>query len=98
MDYTSTWRVLRHLALQPSDVFVDVGCGKGRVLCCAARQPVAQVIGVDLSAELCREATENARRLRGRQAPIEVVNTFAQDFDYSEATVVYFFDPFGADT
>jgi precorrin-6B methylase 2 len=98
MNYSTIRAVLEHLALNPSDVFVDVGSGKGRVLCCAARYPVREVVGVDLSGAFCRVARENARRMRGRRAAISVHETMAQDFDYSEATVVFMFDPFGAAT
>src|SRR5262245_33205644 len=52
MHYTSIRQVLRRLALESSDVFVDIGSGKGRVLCCAALYPLRAVVGVDLSAEL----------------------------------------------
>jgi SAM-dependent methyltransferase len=98
MSYATVRGVLRHLALGPSDVFVDIGSGKGRVLCLAARQPVKQVIGVELQGNLCRQAEANAARLRGRRAPISVEQTGAQRFDYSSATVVFLFDPFEADT
>jgi cyclopropane fatty-acyl-phospholipid synthase-like methyltransferase len=98
MNYSAIWRVLDHLDLGPSDVFVDIGCGKGRVLCCAARYPVAQVMGVDLSAPLTEEARENARRLRGRRAPVTVHASDATAFDYSQATALFLFNPFGADT
>jgi SAM-dependent methyltransferase len=98
MSYSTIWQILDHLALSPSDVFVDIGCGKGRVLCCAARYSVGQVIGVDLSGPLCAVARENARRLRGRQAPISVHHGLANDFDYSLATVLFLFNPFGEAT
>jgi SAM-dependent methyltransferase len=98
MSYSTIRSILGHLALRPSDVFVDIGSGKGRVLCCAARYPVDKVIGVDLSEPLCAAARENARRLRGRRAPILVHQTLATDFDYSSATVLFLFDPFGAST
>lgn len=98
MSYASIRDVLRHLALDSSDVFVDIGSGKGRVLCCAARYPVKQVVGVDLSDALCRVARENARRMRGRRAPISVEAMEAQRFDYSAATVLFLFDPFGEAT
>jgi SAM-dependent methyltransferase len=98
MNYSTIWPILDHLALDPSDVFVDIGSGKGRVLCCAARYPVRRVVGVDLSEEFCRAARENARRMRGRRAPISVETAKAQDFDYSTATVLFLFDPFGAAT
>ena len=80
-----------------SDVFVDVGSGRGRV-CCAARYTVKQVVGVDLSEALCQVARENARRMRGRRAPISVETSLAQNFDYSAATVLSLFNPFGAAT
>lgn len=98
MAYRTVLGVLDRLALLPSDVFVDIGSGKGRVLCCAARTPVRRVVGVELSADLCRQARLNAARLRGRRAPITVENTPADQYDYSDATVLFLFDPFGPAT
>ncbi|MFG2036672.1 SAM-dependent methyltransferase [Dactylosporangium sp. NPDC048998] len=98
IDYALIDQILRHLALQPSDVFVDVGCGKGRVLCCAARFRVRHVIGVDLSEEFCAQARANAERTRGRRSPVEVHQAFAQEYDYSDCTAFYMFSPFGPDT
>lgn len=98
MSFSTVRLILRHLELQPSDVFVDIGCGKGRVPCCAARHEVKQVIGVDLSADLCQDARANAKRLRRRKAPIVVKTLRAHEFDYSAATVLFMFDPFGAST
>jgi precorrin-6B methylase 2 len=98
ISYANIFSILNHLALGPSDVFVDIGSGKGRVLCCAARYPVERVLGVDLSESLCEAARENARRLRGRRAPISVQASTADHFDYSTATVLFLFDPFGAST
>jgi len=98
MRYTTIFAVLEHLHLTPSDVFVDIGCGKGRVLCCAARHRAKQVIGIDLSDQLCCEARINAQRMRGRRAPIAVETALAQEFDYGPATVLFLFDPFGGTT
>jgi cyclopropane fatty-acyl-phospholipid synthase-like methyltransferase len=98
MGYGTIWRILSHLQLQPGDVFVDIGCGKGRVLCCAARHPIEHVSGVDVSSQLCDAARVNAEHLRGRHAPITIHNIVAQDFDYSDATVLFMYHPFGADT
>jgi precorrin-6B methylase 2 len=98
LSYSTIFRILDHLALQQSDVFVDIGCGKGRVLCCAARYPIGQVIGVELSEPLCDVARRNAQRLRRRRTLITVHHSPATDFDYSSATVLFLFDPFGAAT
>lgn len=97
-NYSTIFSILDHLELGPSDVFVDVGSGKGRVLCCAARYPVQQVAGVDLSDDFCNAARENAKRMRGRSAPISIQASTADAFDYSSATVLFLFDPFGAAT
>ncbi len=97
-NYSGLWKLLRYLALQPSDTFVDIGCGKGRMLCCAGRYSCRYVIGVDLSADLCAQARANARRMRGRRTPIVVQEGYAEKFDYAEGNVFYMFNPFGAAT
>ncbi|WP_433305189.1 methyltransferase domain-containing protein [Actinoplanes sp. CA-030573] len=98
MAYRTIRGILGHLDLRSSDVFVDIGSGKGRVLCCAARRPVRRVVGVELSADLCRQARTNAERLQGRRAPITVENTPADTYDYAGATVLFLFNPFEART
>jgi precorrin-6B methylase 2 len=90
--------VLSQLALRPDDVFVDIGCGKGRVLCCAARLQLARVIGVEISEPLCTIARGNAASMRGGRTRVEVYTAPAQHFDYSCATVVFLFNPFLART
>jgi len=98
MNYSTIWSILDYLALRSSDVVVDVGSGKGRVLCCAAQYPVEQVIGVDLSESLCAIARDNVRKLRRSRAPISIHQCLAHELDYSSATVLFLFDPFGAAT
>ncbi|HET6212878.1 MAG TPA: class I SAM-dependent methyltransferase [Micromonosporaceae bacterium] len=97
-EYSLIEMALTFLGLTDSDTFVDVGCGKGRVVCMAARYPVRAVIGVDLSAEFCAMARANADRMRGRRAPVTIETCWAQRYDYSAATALYLFDPFGPDT
>ena len=96
VPYFQTRKVLKRLDLQPSDIFVDVGAGKGRVLCLAAQHRVRKVIGVEYSSELASIARRNVSRLRGKQSPVEVHSQAAEDFDYSAASVLYFFNPFEA--
>jgi SAM-dependent methyltransferase len=96
VSYADTRRVLRAIDLRPSDIFIDVGAGKGRVLCLAAQIRMRQVVGVEYSAELVRIAKQNVYRMRGKQTPVEICSQAAEDFDYSAATVLYFFNPFEA--
>jgi SAM-dependent methyltransferase len=92
------YQVIRRLLerMQPSsqDTFVDIGCGKGRVLCCAARRPLKKVIGIEVNETLVALARENIRKLRGRRSPVEVVGLGAEQFDYSECTLIYLYNPF----
>ena len=101
----SGWRFLRRALpkheVQPSDVFVDFGCGKGRVLLCAARYPFARVMGVEISARLSEVAQANIERARSRLVcqRVEVVTCDAADFDVpDDMTHAYFFHPFTGDT
>ena len=96
VSYPETRKVLKRLDLQPSDIFVDVGAGKGRVLCLAAQRRVRQVVGVEYSSELVSIARRNVTHMRGKQSPVEVHSQAAEDFDYSAASVLYFFNPFEA--
>jgi SAM-dependent methyltransferase len=95
VDYFIVNQVLGRLALKPDDVFVDIGCGTGRVLCLAARQRVRQVIGVDLSLEMAATAAANVETVRGRRVfKVDVVVADAAEFDYGETTCAYMFNPF----
>lgn len=98
LPYATVFQILDHLCLGPDDVLVDIGSGKGRVLCCAARYRVHEVIGVEVVPQLCDIAERNSLRMRGKQSPIVICNTRAQSYDYAKATVLTFFNPFGAMT
>lgn len=96
--YRRVFRILESLHLGPSDRFVDLGCGKGRVICCASRYCLAEVIGIEDVADLCTIAKENLRCMRGRRAATRIFHGKAEDFEYTECTVVYMFHPFGPQT
>lgn len=96
--YGSIFRILDRLQLRTDDVFVDIGCGKGRVVCCAATLAPRKVVGIDVEASLCEIARANAASLRGRRAEVEIVNLPAQQFDYRECTAIFLFNPFGENT
>ena len=98
IGYSNIEKVLRVMKPGPQDVFCDLGCGMGRILCVAARKPVQKCIGVELLAPLCEIARRNAASLRGRRAPIQIVCGDATTVDLSEGTIYFMFNPFGAET
>lgn len=98
----SSWltlpRVLRRSEVSPDDVFIDFGCGMGRmVLEAALFYPLARVIGVELSPELARVAQRNIdrnqRRLKARQ--VEIVASDVLEYEIpDDVTIAFFYNPF----
>jgi SAM-dependent methyltransferase len=97
----TTWidlrRVLRYRDVDQDDVFLDYGCGKGRVLLVAARQPYRRVVGVDISPHLCAIAEANLERDRTRRrcGSVEVVAADVTEWEVpDDVTVVFMHNPF----
>jgi SAM-dependent methyltransferase len=91
-------RVLRRSEVSPEDVFIDFGCGKGRmVLEAALLYRFARVVGVELSPDLAAVARgnveRNRRRLRTPQVEIVVSDVLAYPIP-DDVTIAFFFNPF----
>lgn len=98
IGYQHVRKILRVVSPGPEDVFYDIGCGMGRILCVAAQHPVRKCVGVELQQPLCQIARRNAASLRGRKAPIEIVCGDATTVDLSDGTIYFMFNPFGPET
>lgn len=60
----TSW-MLDRIGVDPRDYsFVDLGCGKGRVLLVAAQRPFRKIVGVDISTDLAAIARRNIDRFR----------------------------------
>lgn len=79
--------------------FIDIGSGKGRALVLAARHSFAQIIGVELSARLHRIAEQNIATVGASlRTRVTLVNQDARRFEFPMTpTVVFLFNPFGAE-
>jgi SAM-dependent methyltransferase len=100
----SSWRHLRRgmqgCSVDRSDVFLDYGCGKGRIVYQAAALPFGRVIGVEISPQLLdvarRNIERNLRRLACRD--VELVCTDAANYEVpDDVTYVYMYNPFLGD-
>jgi SAM-dependent methyltransferase len=100
-DYATLFRLLGALKWHDGrELFIDFGCGKGRVLLMAAMQPVRRVIGVELSPELSATARRNIHRAqpRLRCRDVEVVTCSAEAFVIPPAPLtVFFWNPFAGE-
>ncbi len=101
---TPTWIFRRAMSGLDIDlrrfVFLDYGCGKGRVLMLAAQRPFLRVEGIELSERMYRIALANIAHAQARgvlHAPVVAHHIDAADYVLpAEPLVIYLFDPFGA--
>lgn len=98
VDYWLIHNIIKPLEPKPADVVFDIGCGMGRVLCVFARMDVKKCIGIEVSPELAEIAVKNSQKLYSRGAEITIINKDAVYADYSDGTIYWLFNPFGADT
>lgn len=79
--------------------FIDLGCGKGKVLLLASLCPFRRIVGVEFSAELADAAARNASTFRPRSEQkckdISVVCTDAAHYRLPTGPlVIYMYNPF----
>jgi trans-aconitate methyltransferase len=90
--WRSLSRALRGLDIGSSETFIDIGCGKGRVVAQASRRPFGRVLGVELSEELAEQArrlTDSERR-RQRCGSVEIMTADVTTWQMpDDVTIVY---------
>jgi precorrin-6B methylase 2 len=89
--------MVEYLGLRKDDVFVDFGCGKGRIVCFVAMHDIRKVVGVELRSELADFARRRTRTIK-TVAPVEIYHQDAAGFYSADGTIFYLFNPFGEET
>ncbi|MDM8556685.1 class I SAM-dependent methyltransferase [Desulfococcaceae bacterium HSG7] len=101
--YQQTYAVpLRRLFLKlkfpPGKIFVDFGCGKGRVLLIASEFGFNEVRGIELSPVLCDFAIENNliyKKKTQTKTDFIIINSDVIDYQFDDNEEVFFlYDPF----
>ncbi len=88
--------MMQHVPRQEGDVFVDVGCGKGKMLYYAAQLGYTKCIGIEIAALLLEQAKVNLERMQ-LPASITLMQRDATNIapeDLGQANVFYLFNPF----
>jgi SAM-dependent methyltransferase len=87
---------LGRLPAGPDDVFLDYGCGYGRVVVAAAQRPYRSVIGVELVPEFAAVARENVQGAKGLTCrDVRILQADATAFELpDDVTVLHFFNAF----
>ena len=85
-------RALRRIGASDQDVFVEFGCGKGRVVHQAAKRPLKRVIGVEIVPEVASfaESLVAAHQDKYRCKNVEIVTCDAAQFRVpDDLTIAY---------
>ncbi len=86
-------RALSRYTIRETDALIDIGCGKGKVMCVCARYPFRRIRGLELSPALAEIARRNIRTLGLRQCEVAVGDAACYT-DYDDFTFFYMFNPF----
>jgi SAM-dependent methyltransferase len=97
-SYPRLKTMMDYLRLGMDDVFVDLGCGAGRVLFFVGTQRLKKIIGVEIRKDLADRAKRNQENLNISKTPIEIIHGDVSDFNFHEGTVFFMFNPFGEKT
>lgn len=97
VSYSVLEDVFKLVNIAAANHFVDIGCGKGRVMCVAGCRGANKVTGIDFSEDLCRDAANNLSIIKEKNPLVsfEVINITAKNFNIPEdADCIFMFNPF----
>jgi len=92
-------KILNSIDIHKEDVFVDFGCGKGRVLLVASQYRFKKIVGIEFSPELVDIARFNINICKKYNNfnidRIEIIKEDVLDYKYNnDESVFYLFNPF----
>ncbi|MFM2359786.1 MAG: hypothetical protein RLY16_1779 [Bacteroidota bacterium] len=76
---------------------LDIGCGRGRIVCVALYHQFKQVTGIDFSANLCKAANQNLQRVQQKllSPSAEIICADATNYVIPDnVTTITLFNPF----
>lgn len=92
-------KMIANMEFHCDDVFVDLGCGKGRVVLFLALQNLKKVIGIELHKDLANAAKSNMTKMKSKlNTPVEIINKDATNFNLENCTIFFLNNPFGYKT
>ena len=92
-------KILNNIDINKKDIFIDFGCGKGRVLLIASKYKFKKIIGVEFSPQLVDIARSNVSICKDYNSfnidIIKIIKGDVLDYKYNnDETVFYLFNPF----
>ncbi len=96
--YYALNKIKKLVNFSENDVFLDLGCGKGRVLFFFSNLKLKKIIGIEIDDFLYKSALSNLKRFRKIVTPIEIHKIDAAKYKFSDETIVFMYNPFGSQT
>ena len=92
-------KILNNIDININDIFIDFGCGKGRVLLIASQYKFKKIIGIEFSPELVDIARSNVSICKDYNSfnidIIKIIESDVLDYKYNNnETVFYLYNPF----
>lgn len=97
LPYKELDNLFRKYPFTKEDVFIDIGCGKGRVLLEASLHGCLNIYGIDISKELIACAENNLKKYQKKKAEMQyqLLCMNAKDFTFlSDINKVFIYNPF----
>lgn len=97
VSYELLEHTLSLLPLLPRNHFLDIGCGKGRVLCVAAHCNFTKVSGIDFSKAFCEAAKSNLLKTKVKIGTFQydVILKNIQEYNLpADVDCIFLFNPF----
>jgi cyclopropane fatty-acyl-phospholipid synthase-like methyltransferase len=96
--YRKLERIFASIPMAQNDIFIDLGCGKGRVLLLVSTKKIEKAIGVELHSGLVNAAEENLKNLKVPHEPVEIIQIDCAQYKFSNETIIFMYNPFGSGT
>lgn len=91
------YSIIASMPITPNNNFLDIGCGKGRVIYALSKLPFTKIDGIEYSSELAEIAHNNLIKMEVDNSTI--YNIDAIEFKkYNEYDYFYMYNPFGERT
>ena len=93
-DYYALSKIFQHITIRDSDVLVDVGCGRGRVInWWLSHYPRNAVVGIEVDESIARQTQKRLRKYKN----VTVISGDAIESIPVDGTIFYLYNPFEAE-
>lgn len=96
--YRRLEKIFTLVPMSANDIFIDIGCGRGRVLLLFATKKIGKAIGVELHSGIANAAEENLINLKVPHVPVDIIQIDSAKYKFSNETIIFMYNPFGSRT